>query len=504
MLRQRRIGGIALALVCLVLSGRTATPQSPPPGPELVVADATAPPQLLDPFRVYGTQAQSLFRLIFEPLVDRDPDGKIRTPLLERWGPIDAITWEFRLRPGTRFHDGGELTAADVVYSLRRIVDSQVDSPRRREFAELDTIVTVDPLTVRITTKRPYALLPARLSQFSMILPDQLRGRSETEFFRDPIGLGPFRLAELNATQAVLMAFPNHHGGEPKVPRVVFRFVADPSERLRQLLAGKVDIVTNLLPQQVEPLLQARGVRLVKRHSIRFMTMAVDTSQGPLARAVVRQALLHGTDIEGLVRYVARGNGRPIATVTLPEDFGYNAALKPYPFNPARAKALLAEAGYPAGFRLHGLATHETQTVATALSQQWTKLGVILDLSVEGRAPTLSRWIKERGQHDFLIADPTSIMFDAAFQLRVHMDPAHPIARTSHPHALELLNRSDAEQDPKVRAGILMEVQSIFHEQALSIPLYQVVDLYGVQNRVKQFVPSADTILRLAGVQLDR
>jgi ABC-type transport system substrate-binding protein len=270
------------------------------------------------------------------------------------------------------------------------------------------------------------------------------------------------------------------------------------------LVAGKVDIVTILLPQQVEPLLQSPGVRLVKRHSIRFMTMAVDTSRGPLARTSVRQALLHGTDREGLVRYVARGNGRPIATVALPEDFGYNTTLKPYPFNPVKAKALLAEAGYSAGFRLHGLATHETQTVATALSQQWTKLGVILDLIVEGRAPTLSRWIKERGQHDVMIADPTSIMFDAAFQLRVHIDPAHPIARTTHPHALELLNRSDAEQDPKARAGLLMEVQRIFHEQALSIPLYQVVDLYGVRNRVQHFMPSADTILRLAGVELDR
>jgi peptide/nickel transport system substrate-binding protein len=501
---RRRIGWIALTLACLLLPSRAAMPQSPPLEPELVVADATAPPQLLDPFRVYGTQAQSLFRLIFEPLFDRDPDGKIRTPLLERWEPLDSTTWEFRLRPGARFHDGRELTAADVVFSLRRIVDSQLDSPRRREFAELDTIVAVGPLTVRITTKRPYALLPARLSQFSMILPDQLRGRSETEFFREPIGLGPFRLTELNPTQAVLTAFPDHHGGAPKVSRVVFRFIADPDERLRQLVAGKVDIVTNLLPQQVEPLLQAPGVRLVKRHSIRFMTMAVDTSRGPLARTSVRQALLHGTDREGLVRYVARGNGRPIATVALPEDFGYNTTLKPYPFNPVKAKALLAEAGYSAGFRLHGLATHETQTVATALSQQWTKLGVILDLIVEGRAPTLSRWIKERGQHDVMIADPTSIMFDAAFQLRVHIDPAHPIARTTHPHALELLNRSDAEQDPKARAGLLMEVQRIFHEQALSIPLYQVVDLYGVRNRVQHFMPSADTILRLAGVELDR
>jgi peptide/nickel transport system substrate-binding protein len=472
--------------------------------PELVVADATAPPTTLDPFKVYGTQAQSFFRLIFEPLFDRDPDGKIRTPILERWGPVDPLTWEFRLRSGVRFHDGGELTAADVVYSLGRILDSRINSPRRHEFGELDTLVAVDPLTVRITTKRPYALLPARLSQFSMLLPDQLRGRSEAEFFREPIGLGPFRLSELDSKRAVLTAFAEYYAGAPKVPRVVFQFIPDPEERLRHLLTGNVDIVTNVLPQHVEPLLHARGARLIKRNSIRFTDVLVDTRNGPLARPEVRRALLHGTDVEGLVRYIARGNGHAIATVTLPEDFGFNAGLKPYRFDPAKARSLLAQAGYADGFRLQGLATHDTQTLATALAQQWTRLGVTLDFAVDSRASAISRWIRERDQHAFLIVDPTSIMFDAAFQLRVLLDPVHPMARAAHPRALELLNRADSEQDAVARAGLLREVQAIAHEQALAIPLYQVVDLYGVRENVVDFVPSADTILRLGGVKLKR
>ena len=294
-----------------------------------------------------------------------------------------------------------------------------------------------------------------------MILPDQLRGRADADFFREPIGLGPFRLSALNTTQAVLTAFADYHGGVPKSPRVVFQFIPEAEERLRQLLAGNVDIVTNLLPQQVDSLLRAKGVRLVKRNSIRFMDVFIDNRQGPLARVEVRRALRHGTDVEGLVRYIARGNGHAIATVTLPEDFGFNASLKPYAFDPAKARALLAEAGYPAGFRLQGLATHDTQTLATALAQQWAKIGVKLELSVEGRAPTMSRWIKERDQHNFLILDPTSLIFDAAFQLRVHLDPAHPMARASQPRALELLNRADTEQDPAVRASLLREVQRL-------------------------------------------
>jgi ABC-type transport system substrate-binding protein len=284
----------------------------------------------------------------------------------------------------------------------------------------------------------------------------------------------------------------------------VFEFIADPEERFRRLLSGTVDIVTNLLPQQVDPLVRARGVRLLKRHSIRFMQVFIDARREPLAKTEVRQALLYGTDVEGLVRYVARGNGRPLTTITLPEDFGYHAALKRYPFDPAKARTLLSEAGYPEGLRLQGLATHDTQTLATALAGQWAKVGVTLDVAVEGRAPAISKWIKERDRHDFLIVDPTSLIFDAAFQLRMHLDPAHPVSRASHPRVLDLLNRADTAQDATARAALLKDAQSVAHEHALTLPLYQVVDLYGVRDRVVDFVPSADTILRLSGVGLAR
>jgi len=504
---RRRLLGLVVRLVLtwllLPISAGAAT-KTVGDAPELRVADATAPPSVLDPFRVYGTQAQSLFRLVFEPLFDRDSDGRIRTPLLERWGPVDRLTCEFRLRPGTRFHDGGELTAADIVFSLERILDPEVNSPRRTEFSDIAAIVAVDPQTVRISLKRPYALLPARLSQFSMILPDRLRGRPEAEFFKEPIGLGPYRLSELNGQQAVLTAFTDYYGGAPKIPRVVFQFIADPEDRLRRLIAGDIDIVTNLLPQQVDALLHARGVRLLKRNSVRFMDVFIDSRTGPLARVEVRRALLHGTDSEGLVRYIARGNGRAIATVTLPEDFGFNPTLKPYAFDPAKAKALLATAGYSNGIHLNGLATHDTQLLATALAQQWSKIGVKLDLTVEGRAPAMSRWIKERDQYALLVLDPTSIIFDAGFQLRLHLDPTHPMARVAHPRTLELLNRADSEQDLTARAALLREIQEIAYEQALTIPLYQVIDLYGVRDHVIDFEPSADTILRLGGVGLHR
>lgn len=494
-------GATALILALLALSAPE-TPISQAGGTTLVVADATAPPPALDPFKVFGTQAQSFFRQIFAPLFDRDPDGRLIAPLLEGWKQVNPRTWEFRLRPGILFHDGGELGANDVVFSLNRILDPQVNSPRRHDFSELHEIVALDRRTIRVVTKSPYSLLPARLSQFSMIVPANLRGRSEAEFFQNPVGLGPFMLGEVTSQEATLVAFPNYFAGPPKISRLVFRFVPDPAERVQQLLKGSVDILTNLPPQQAEDVIRERHTVLLKRHSIRFMNVMLDTNIGPLANLEVRKALRYGTDVEGLVRYVARGNGRPLATVTLPEDFGFNPDLRPYPFDPTKARALLAQAGYGNGFNLAGIATHATQILATAISQQWARLGVTLEIEVEDRAKATQRWIKEPGRYSVRFLDPTSIIFDASFQLRLHVDRNHPVARSPHPRALELLDRADDERDPVARAALLREAQVVAHEQALAVTLYQVVDLYGVRDRVKGFVPSADTILRLAGVSL--
>jgi ABC-type transport system substrate-binding protein len=123
---------------------------------------------------------------------------------------------------------------------------------------------------------------------------------------------------------------------------------------------------------------------------------------------------------------------------------------------------------------------------------------------VEGRSPAIQRWIRERGRLDFLFVDPTSIMFDAAYHIRLHLDLAHPMGRSPNARALEILNRADGERDPAGRAALLREIQGTVHDQSLSIPFYQVVDLYGVRNRVRGFVPSVDTILRLSEVTLAR
>lgn len=467
---------------------------------QLVVGGFASPSPELDPFRVYGTQTQSFFRLIYEPLFDRDPAGALVAPLLESWWTHGPRTWDLTLRPGSRFHDGSELTAADVAFSLRRIVDPAVASPRRSEFPEIEAIEVVGPRTVRIVTRSPYPLLPERLSQFSMLLPEDLRGQPPAEFFRHPVGLGPFRLESLTPDHAILVPFADYHAGPSRLSRVVFRFISDPGARLEALLDGRIDLLANLLPTQVDRVIRNPQVRLLKQRSIRFMDILLDWSRGPLAHAAVRQALRHATDVDALITYVARGNGQPLATVVLPQDIGFDPTIRSYPFDPARARRRLAESGHAGGFALRGLATPETQALAVAVSRQWAHVGVTLNLTVEDRPAAIASWIRDRARHDLMVADPTSLMFHAAFHLRMRVDPRHPMGRAGHPRVLELLHRADAEPQPGLRRMLLREAQGIVRDEALSIPLYQMVDLYAVRRTVHGFAPSTDTILRLAGV----
>ena len=377
-----------LALILPVLTIFTLAQASGPsaPGPDLVVADATALPPTLDPFRVYGTQAQSFFRLIFEPLFDRicgRQDSHASPRGMGRRGPA-----HLGVSPAAR----RALSRRGRADRSRRRVLPRADPGRQLGAAarirRVDTITAVDPLTVRITTKGPYALLPARLSQFSMILPDQLRGRPEADFFREPVGLGPFRLAELSRSRRC--------SPRSRLPR-----------RRAEGLAGRLPVHPGCGGAS-EPAVSGRSTS--SRTSCRSRWIPAPGAGRPPGQAqldpvhgrVHRQppgpsgsrrgpsgaAPWHGRRGPGPVHRPRQWPTRS-PTVTLPEDFGFHASLKPYPFDPAKARALLAEAGYPDGFRLQGLATHDTQTLATALAQQWAKLGVKLDVTVEGRAPTM-------------------------------------------------------------------------------------------------------------------
>jgi len=198
---------------------------------------------------------------------------------------------------------------------------------------------------------------------------------------------------------------------------------------------------------------------------------------------------------------VAHGNGRPVATFVMPEDYGFNADLKPHPFDPERAKALMREAGYPEGFALPALSSDEMAPVARAVAKQWGRLGVKLSLEVASRSEAIRLWSRTRNFRAFFFS-PTNPVQDAGFHLRIKLDPRHPINRFYHPIARELVQKLDGIENDDARKQMLHQLQEIVHAELPAITFYQQIRIYAISRRVIGFAGYPDTILRLYPVRL--
>ncbi|MBI3077839.1 MAG: ABC transporter substrate-binding protein [Deltaproteobacteria bacterium] len=491
---------IVLGALLAAASGAGAAAQESR-GPTLVVADATGPPSTLDPYRIYGTQVQSFFRQLYGGLVDRSPDGSLQPGVAERWELVEDHLWRLTLRKGVRFHNGEEVTAEDVRFSLERILAK--GGVRRRDFDFIDRVVVVDSHTVDILTRISYPILPARLAQFGVVLPKRLiEAKGEEEFFRAPVGLGPFQFVHMDRQRAVFRAHEQYYQGPPGVSNLIFEFIGSEEERMNRLLQGRVHIVTNLPPRFATRVYKHPRADLVKKPASQFYYILFNTlKDGPLAKRAVRQALRYATNVKSLITYVAQGNGVELATFTMPEEFGYHPDVKPYPFDPGRARALLAGAGYPKGFRLRVVATYEVEVLMRAVARQWEKVGVRLEIEVDHRTQAINRWIAHRDLDAYAL-DPTNLLFDAIYHLKSKLDPEHPISRFRHPEASRLLPVAEQAMSEERRRDALRRLQAIVHEEVPAIAFYQAVNLYGVRPEVANFTPHADTILRLHGVTL--
>ncbi len=473
------------------------------PGKTLNIADMTAPPPTLDPYKVYGTQAQSFYRQIFGNLIERDEAGRLIPALAERWQYLGKNIWRLKIRRNVFFQDGRRLSSRDLKFSLERLISPSSVRSRRRDFSFIARVEALNENIVDIHTKGPAPTLPARLAQFSMVLPEErLRRQGEAAFFKDPIGAGPFRLIKLDQEKAIFQRHDRYYRGRPQVEKVVFHFIKDPQRRTKMLYRGKLDLLTNVRPALTREIAAYPHVAIVKKPALQFTYVVFDTlAPGPLRDPRVRRALAHWTDVPSLIRYVAHGNGRAVATFVMPQEFGFNGNLKPYTFDPERAKKLLQEAGYANGFTLPSLASDEVEPLVRAVASQWGRLGVKLNIRVAPRSEAIRLWTRTQDFRTYFFA-PTNLLLDASYHLRSKLDPQHPVNRFHNSEATELVRSMDQIGDTAEREQVLKRLQEIVHHEVPAITFYQRINIYAVADRVKGFSGYPDTILRLYKLRL--
>ena len=454
----------------------------------LRVCDDVISPMTLNPLKEFSEKNHTIIQQIFDGLVRFDPEGRIEPALAASWTRVDPLTMEFKLRPGVRFHDGEPFDAAAVRYSLERFIDPKGGFPGAGFLVSIDTVQAVDAQTVRIRTKFPDGILLHRLAGLVTIVPPlYIKERGEEYFGTHPVGTGPFRFVQWDANQIKLQANDAYWlKDQPKFETLIFLFM--PIEKqVAGLISGDVDIVTELPGTDTLTVMKSGVAQIVKKESFYTIGGSINISTGPLADKRVRQALNYAIDRESLIRYDLLGNGKPLASLSMAGEIGHDPDLKPYPFDPGKARSLLTAAGYPHGLHLKVVVKAQGERTMKIVSKQLQAVGIELDMH-ETTDATVIHDIQSQ-PWDFTFGGCPDPLAHSFFVQSIFLSSLSPYSLLKDAAYDRLLNKLVTTLDPDQQNLVGKELDRYIRDEALSIFTYQRIKTYGVKRNI-HFTPA--------------
>jgi peptide/nickel transport system substrate-binding protein len=461
-----------------------------------------APVTSIDPHYHNLTPNQALAAHIFDTLVDMDATAHPVPALAERWKLVDDHTWEFRLRT-TKFHNGADFTADDVAFTLDR-VPKVANSPS--SYAIFTKAITgaeiVDPHTIRLTTKGSYPLLPIDLTQVAIISRATGPNPSTEDFNNgcDAIGTGPFRFLSYKPGDRIeLERNEAWWGRPPHWQHVTYRIISNDGARTAALLAGDVQFIDSVPTSDIAKLRTNAALAIADIVGLRLIYLGLDQSRdgptpyvtgpngetldrNPLKDRRVREALSVAINRPALVSRVMEGAAIPSGQFLPPGSFSYVPELGPPSYDPALAKRLLAEAGYPNGFRitLHGPNDRylNDAKIVQAIGQMWTRAGV--QTAVESLPWTSFVGHANKQDYSAFLLGWGSATGEASNPLRslvASWNPAKGLGTTnrgrySNPAVDSLLDKALGTMDDAEREKLLQEATQMVFDDVAIIPLH--------------------------------
>ena len=435
----------------------------------------------LDPARIFGIENQSVAGHIYNGLVKYDQaTNEIRPDLASEWGvSADGLTWTFKLRGGVEWHKGyGALTADDVKFSLERVLDPDTKSRYRGQLAGVKSITAPDPLTVEITLESPNAGLLNKLTAFNQGWITSRKAVTEIgdeQYALKPVGTGPFVFDSWTpGSQARVVANPDYFEGAPQVDSVLFRIIKDETAAAVALENGEIDIFFALQsPPVIDRLRKAQGITVLDRPANHTINLVLNTTVEPLGDVRVRKAIAHGINRKAIIDGYFKGTkgmGHSVLTSSFPQ---YTEAVPQYPYDPDKAKALLAEAGAE-GFTLElitvGLSPYDQLVVPMA--SDLDKVGIETKITVLERGA----YLQARGKGEIMTCitgvvgppDPDSPL------VTLYSTQSFPpgLNTSRYDKADGLLAQAAAEQDEGKRTGIYRKILTQTMEDVPVLPLY--------------------------------
>ncbi len=444
----------------------------------------------------------------FDHLFRRADDGKIVGHLATGYKWVNDNTMRITLRKGVKFHNGDEFTAADVKWSIEDMKNPDRGPGLVGVVKGIKDVKVVDDYTVDIITEAPIPSLPAKLATYTLMVSGKERStKKPEEYGKKPMGTGPYKFVEWKKGEHVIaVRNENYFLGVPKIKKITFYPIADYNTRISALKAGDIDIAMDISPTQAKEIKNTPGLEVTATPSARSEWVWIRTDVKPFDDKRVRQALNYAINQEEYINALVEGYGLPIGQITPPYFFGYNPDIKPYPYDPEKAKKLLAEAGVPKNFtigyetpniyeeRARGVAGY-LEAIGLRVKVESKEFGTAYANLLERKAKPLFHlnW----GNWSLLDIDGTLLdVFGCT-------NKETGIGRWSYycnPRIEEIIKELRTIDDEK-RLRVAREANQILHDEAAVIFLYTHYDIHAKREGIPEFKARMDNTIRLKWIK---
>ncbi|RMF85972.1 MAG: ABC transporter substrate-binding protein, partial [Nitrospinota bacterium] len=419
---------------------------------------------------------------------------------------LDDLTWEVKLRPGVKFHNGEPFTAHTVKFNLERVLNPAQKSPARGNWTWLKEVRVIDDHTVHLISYKPYPLIFERLTTLELIPQHYAQEKGDDYIATHPVGTGPYKFVEwIKGQRLVLEVNTDYWGKIPEVKRVIFRAIPETATQIAELLSGGVDIIRTVPPDQIPVIEASPNAHISAAPILRVVFLMPDVrgraSQTPLMDARVRRAIAHAVDVEGIMQHILGGYAVRTPAVVNPLHFGYDPAIEPIPYAPEKAKALLAEAGYPEGFSLnlnsYSGSVVSVRQVVEAIMGNLAQVGIRVKNTHYEDVGTYAKNARAgKLQGITLFSWGSGSVFDADALLYPLLVSSEPFSYVKDPDLDRWLKQARETIDRERRKQLYSQVQRRIIEQTYWIPMYAQYAILGISNRIN-YEATGDEIIKV-------
>lgn len=495
-------------LVSAMLLGGCGASGSAPSRREIIDSRDQYDPRSLDPALSTDVPTGRAVGYVFDGLTRFDPDASVQPALAERWDVSpDGAQYTFHLRRGVEFHDGAPFTAHNVVSSWKRALNPATKSGAAQflfpikgarelntgKSATLEGVVARDDSTLVVTLTEPLAIFTKLLAMpVAAVVPEHI----PANFGEHPIGTGPWKLVEWKHDDYLLFSRNDKYfGGPPLTDTLRARIIAEPSTGVAEFESGNVDILQ--IPEAEARDWQedeSRSPLLMSVPALQLIYIGINTTRGPLTDARVRQAINYAVDVDRIIERLISGRGTHAAGVVPPALPGYDSTRKGYPYDPAKAKQLLAAAGHPNGIDIdlwtstRPIFLRIAETIQAYLAQAGIRAKIVQ------REAAAARGAARKGETDMILKDWYADYPDAEGFLYPLLHSASKgaggnVSFYSNPTFDALVVAARREIDESKRNALYKRADSVAFADAPMLFLYFYNDLYAVQSWLRGFRP---------------